>query len=627
MADASLGSPRHLYRDDVGVEMTTIDDDEDDEVEEGQLMLGEGSKTEPVQRSRCKKCPYVLLVLILFTVLGVGYMNKNDIDIAVVGKLLHFHTCSVDAQTIKLESTTGQVIQMFEVQVFSGGINIAQDGKASSSSRHKMLSAEKAIDGDMSTFSHTSLDDLHAWWQLDLNRVRSFDRLIIFNRWCQSPKDEPSCLCRLSYAKLSFMDESGGVKTISLGDTCNTPELEIDLTTCEEPSVTNDENTEVEEWALVVDTYEPTYFPSKEPTYLPTKGPLGSETVDEDSEPNSLPIATSSNSNIKQLQIANYIAGSALILSIHITHHAGTSVCAKMSECGPTPSFACMKNKQNDGTPWPEHDPKLDRFGLTYNDAQVLVTTFRPYFHFMSMEYPRWGNLHNMNWEYPTLVSMIVMRNPLDRFLGGGKCGRFHNSIINESDPDPENPEVQRLYWEYANDNCADNYALRVLAEKPRCDASSMEECFQSAKSLLERFTFVLDEECLDESMEAMGNQLGLQITADGFESRKHHYHATARERINNETLYEFLMEKFHYDVALYEWSKNMSVVRCSDLVFDSLEPTYFPSKNPIELAQGNATYSINADTDTTLEIGGDAVEVVASVEPTYVPSLSPVHG
>jgi hypothetical protein len=61
--------------------------------------------------------------------------------------------------------------------------------------------------------------------------------------------------------------------------------------------------------------------------------------------------------------------------------------------------------------------------------------------------------------------------------------------------------------------------------------------------------------------------------------------------------------------------------------VFDSLEPTYFPSKNPIELAQGNATYSINADTDTTLEIGGDAVEVVASVEPTYVPSLSPVHG
>jgi hypothetical protein len=242
---------------------------------------------------RCKKTSYVLFVLILLIVFGVGLVNKNDIDIAVVGKLLHFHTCSVNAQTIKLESTTGQVIQMFEVQVLSGRVNIAQDGKASQSSTHNMFSAEKAIDSDMSTFSHTYLDDLHAWWQLDLNRVRSLDRFIIFNRWCQSPKDEPSCLCRLLYAKLSFMDESGVVKTISLGDTCNSPELEIDLTSFEEPSVTKDEGTEVEKGVLVVDTYEPTYFPSKERTYLYTSNNINWKHmrwhVDESIEDNCIP--------------------------------------------------------------------------------------------------------------------------------------------------------------------------------------------------------------------------------------------------------------------------------------------------------------------------------------------------
>jgi hypothetical protein len=164
---------------------------------------------------------------------------------------------------------------------------------------------------------------------------------------------------------------------------------------------------------------------------------------------------------------------------------------------------------------------------------------------------------------------MIVMRNPLDRFLAGGKCGSFHHTIINDADPDPDNDEVQRLYWEYANDSCADNYALRVLAADASCDETNMESCFQSAVSLLERFTFILDEDCLDESMESMGIILGLHITADGFESRHHHYHPSAQERINNETLYEFLLNKFHYDIQLYEWSKNMSVVRCSDLEYE----------------------------------------------------------
>eukprot|EP00804_Cyclotella_cryptica_P005830 CCRYP_000129-RA/>CCRYP_000129-RA protein AED:0.04 eAED:0.02 QI:0/1/0.33/1/1/1/3/15/851 len=353
---------------------------------------------------------------------------------------------------------------------------------------------------------------------------------------------------------------------------------------------------------------EPTYFPTKalttpspvsvtaEPTYFPSQGTI---------EPESTVFETKS--DVKRLQISNYIAGKSLILNIHITHHAGTSVCVKMSELGPTPSFACMKNKSGDKSPWPANDPNINKFSISYHDFPMLVRVFRPYFHFMSMEYPRWGNLHHANWEYENLVSLIVMRNPLDRFLAGGKCGGFHNSAINEADPEPSE-EVQRLFWEYANDRCADNYALRVLANTRECNEQNMNECFESAKSLLERFTFILDEDCLDEGMETMGAQLHLGITRDSFESHLHHEHKSAQERINNDTLYEFLLEKFHYDIALYEWSKNISIVKCADLINPTSEkPTLGTSSSPEEEEEDRNSHYVTA-------------------EPTYFPSISPVE-
>lgn len=621
------------YRDDVDLEITSISDHEvpEEEEDEGQLMLGAGSKTEPTDSNRCRKCPYILLVLILLIAAGVGYVNKNDIDIdlAMVKKVLHINTCSVHAKTIKLESTTGSAIQMFEVQLFSNGVNIAHEGLASQSSTLKTRTADAAVDENVSSFSHTALDDNNAWWTLEFKEAKQLEKLTILNRFCQGPNDPTNCFCRLSYAKISFINESGEtVLTDSFGDTCHEAQLDLDFTSCnKKPEITMENESDEEEGILIADTYEPTYFPSKEPaatavstplpSFNPTYTPTKTTTIHE-SNP------TEASASIKQLQITNYIAGTGLILNIHITHHAGTAVCSKMTECGPTPSFACMKQKTGDGTPWPDNDPNLNRFSLTYDDSEVLVTVFRPYFHYMSMEYPRWGNLHNFNWEYPKLTSMIVMRHPLDRFLAGGKCGEFHKTIINEADPDSENEEVQRLYWEYANAGCADNYALRVLAGSNRCDEKNMEDCFQSAKSLLERFTFILDEECLDESMEAMGNQLGMHITANGFESKKHHYHKTAQERINNETLYEFLLDRFHYDIELYEWSKEMSVLRCSELAQYEIDQTTAPTT-----ATGESSLEgiLGKDSDEDTPSGGgpdEFVEEDASGDPTYFPSKSP---
>jgi len=277
---------------------------------------------------------------------------------------------------------------------------------------------------------------------------------------------------------------------------------------------------------------------------------------------------------IKQQQIANYIKGTAIIRNIHITHHAGTSLCGQMSKVPNehTPGFACMKKGRNNDTYWPEEAIKASPFDgkhqvgkeVSYNETKEWVSFWRQYYHFVSGEYPDWDKtLHQTNWEYENLVSMIVMRNPLERFLAGGKCGGFQKKI-----PDDPSNETQDTYWEYANSECADNYALRVLTREPCVQgANTSSECLQGAKDLLNRITFILDQSCLNESVEAFGSALHLNFTKDGFESRLHHWHAnlSVRDRFGNDTLYEYVQTRFRRDIELYEWSKNRSIVLCNN--------------------------------------------------------------
>mmetsp|Transcript_20080 Transcript_20080/g.31580 ORF Transcript_20080/g.31580 Transcript_20080/m.31580 type:complete len:239 (-) Transcript_20080:397-1113(-) len=237
-----------------------------------------------------------------------------------------------------------------------------------------------------------------------------------------------------------------------------------------------------------------------------------------------------------------------------------------MKKLGPSPQFACMGpgKEENDDHSWPANASKKIEESQSLPISEY-VNLFRPSFHFMSWEYLKFGNLHPANWEYDNLVSMIVMRDPMGRFLAGGKCGGFQEKIPN----DPTN-ETQDLYWEYANSHCADNFALRVLAPNATCGidgADTTLACLEGAKALLRRFTFILDQECLNDSMVALGDALHLNITRETFENR-HHHHKThsvllVRERLGNDTLYEFVRHRFRRDIELYEWSKTRSIVKC----------------------------------------------------------------
>lgn len=264
---------------------------------------------------------------------------------------------------------------------------------------------------------------------------------------------------------------------------------------------------------------------------------------------------------LKEAQIKNYKRGEALIFLAHITHHAGTSICSLMRKLGPSPDFACMGQGKNKTTPWPQMS-KYPLFPLDFNQTNEYVSKYRELFHYHTMEFMSWANLHITNWEHENLVSMIVMRDPIERFLAGGKCGTYHESLPR----DPTN-ETQALYWEYANSKCADNYALKVLT-KDNCvqGANTTQECLEGAKTLLKRFTFILDQTCLGKSMVALGEALNLTITENDFESNLHKIHpVSTRDRIANDTLFEYLQTRFRRDIELFEWSKTQSIIRCDE--------------------------------------------------------------
>ena len=87
----------------------------------------------------------------------------------------------------------------------------------------------------------------------------------------------------------------------------------------------------------------------------------------------------------KQKQIANYKRGSGLLLNIHITHHAGTFVCAEMKKHGPVPDFNCMHPKNGiENSSWPEGlSTKYRPEGM--DEMQHYVGLMRPYFHFVRL--------------------------------------------------------------------------------------------------------------------------------------------------------------------------------------------------------------------------------------------------
>jgi len=81
-----------------------------------------------------------------------------------------------------------RLLHMAEVQVFSGGENIAQKGKAKQSSTGFGGPANLAIDGNTNgdyaakSVTHTATGDKAPWWEVDLGRDADVDGVVVWNR-------------------------------------------------------------------------------------------------------------------------------------------------------------------------------------------------------------------------------------------------------------------------------------------------------------------------------------------------------------------------------------------------------------------------------------------------------------
>jgi hypothetical protein len=82
----------------------------------------------------------------------------------------------------------GKILSLAEVQVFSGGTNVARTGKARQSSTDYEGDAARAIDGNTdgdyfrsNSVTHTRIES-NPWWEVRLAEARPIDQVVIWNR-------------------------------------------------------------------------------------------------------------------------------------------------------------------------------------------------------------------------------------------------------------------------------------------------------------------------------------------------------------------------------------------------------------------------------------------------------------
>jgi Protein of unknown function (DUF1553)/Protein of unknown function (DUF1549)/Planctomycete cytochrome C/F5/8 type C domain len=81
-----------------------------------------------------------------------------------------------------------KLLQLAEVQVFSGNANIAVKGQATQKSTYAEAVAARAIDGNTAgeyakgSVSHSGENTDDPWWEVDLGSEQSIDRIVVWNR-------------------------------------------------------------------------------------------------------------------------------------------------------------------------------------------------------------------------------------------------------------------------------------------------------------------------------------------------------------------------------------------------------------------------------------------------------------
>lgn len=262
--------------------------------------------------------------------------------------------------------------------------------------------------------------------------------------------------------------------------------------------------------------------------------------------------------NRTRTQLANYRNGHGIVINLHLTHHAGTTFCALAMENGPCPPIAC--------------NPLSNESSLyKYGDHNFSTWNWNePPYHMIGWEFGAYVpslNFNAIHWEHDHIISIFIAREPLSRLLKPGPM--FYESIGRPelSNQDSTATWNRTLWLQYLDYWKVNNFVLTVLTQD---SAEKKLNGLVAAKELLNRFTFILDAECLDDNLSALSRLLGWKRTTAsspfGNITALHHLHiGSVRERIHNDEVFENLKERNEYDIALYRWLKTKSLIRCKD--------------------------------------------------------------
>ena len=119
---------------------------------------------------------------------GAGHGGGNFVISQIRAQVVPAGEAAPKAQFVRISiAGKDKILSLAEVQVFSGGANIATQGKATQSSTDFGGPPEYAIDGNTDgqyenkSVTHTAISD-DPWWEVDLGRGQPIERLTLWNR-------------------------------------------------------------------------------------------------------------------------------------------------------------------------------------------------------------------------------------------------------------------------------------------------------------------------------------------------------------------------------------------------------------------------------------------------------------
>ncbi|KAL3777151.1 hypothetical protein ACHAWO_006586 [Cyclotella atomus] len=146
-------------------------------------------------------------------------------------------SCYPSADKVRINALMKNMsIQLFEVEAFLNGVNVALRKAASQSSTYgnnQRFRAAQATDGLVDyaySFTHTGNVDTFGWLEIDLQGTYPIDSVVIYNRWCGNTSDPSGCLCRLSHSALLLLDNNDQwVASEFIGDTCGRASVQVNF--------------------------------------------------------------------------------------------------------------------------------------------------------------------------------------------------------------------------------------------------------------------------------------------------------------------------------------------------------------------------------------------------------------